>query len=244
MLFRSLADRLRPLLFGFFHHGADLQASLPSKGMPDNAQESLAKMRSHPSFLMVGTIEPRKGHRQALDAIELLWADGVEANLVIVGQKGWMVDDLVERIQQHPEHHNRLFWLQAISDEMLEEVYRSTHALLAASEGEGFGLPLIEAAKHGLPIIARDMPVFREVAGEHAYYFRGESPQALADALRAWLSLGDAIPASASMPWLTWKQSSRQLLDFVLGKRWCHAWPEAAASPRSEKIDRHSEPGP
>ena len=236
-------QRLRPLLFGFFHHGADLQASLPSKGMPDNAQESLAKMRSHPSFLMVGTIEPRKGHRQAFDAMEQLWADGVEANLVIVGQKGWMVDDLVERIEQHPEHHNRLFWLQAISDEMLEEVYRTTHALLAASEGEGFGLPLIEAAKHGLPIIARDIPVFREVAGEHAYYFRGESPQALADALRAWLSLGDAIPASASMPWLTWKQSSRQLLDFVLGKRRFYAWPEAAARPRPEKIDRHSEPG-
>ncbi|MBV8223909.1 MAG: glycosyltransferase family 4 protein [Verrucomicrobia bacterium] len=229
-------QRLRPLLLGFFHHGADLHASLPSKGMPDNAQEYLAKMRSHPCFLMVGTIEPRKGHRQALDAMEQLWADGVEANLVIVGQKGWMVDDLVQRIQQHPEHNNRLFWLEGISDEMLEEVYRSSDALLAASEGEGFGLPLIEAAKHGLPIIARDIPVFREVASEHAYYFRGESTQALASALRAWLSLGDAIPSSANMPWLTWKQSSRQLLDFVLGRRWYHAWPEAGTKGTSENF--------
>lgn len=90
---------------------------------------------------------------------------------------------------------NRLFWPQGVRDETLEQVYRSARALLAASEGEGFGLPLIEAAQHGLPIIARDIPVFREVAGEHAYYFGGEDAQTLADALRVWLSLGDATPA-------------------------------------------------
>jgi glycosyltransferase involved in cell wall biosynthesis len=228
-------QRLRPLLLGFFHHGADLHASLPSKGMPDNAEELLTKLRSRPSFLMVATIEPRKGHRQALDAMEQLWADGVDINLVIVGQQGWKMEDFAQRMQQHPERNNRLFWLQGISDEMLDEVYRSTQALLAASQGEGFGLPLIEAAQHGLPIIARDIPVFREVAGEHAFYFRGESAQALADALRNWLLLGDAIPPSTGMPWLTWKQSSRQLLDVVLGKRWYRSWPDGAASPQSEK---------
>ena len=47
---------------------------------------------------MVGTVEPRKGHRQALAAMELLWTDDVDANLVIIGKKGWMMDDLVERI--------------------------------------------------------------------------------------------------------------------------------------------------
>jgi glycosyltransferase involved in cell wall biosynthesis len=219
-------QRLRPLYLGFFHHGADLNASLPSKGIPEDGRQVLEKMRSRPSFLMVGTVEPRKGHRQVLDAMERLWADRVDVNLVIVGQKGWMMDDFVERIDQHAERDDRLFWLQGISDEMLEEVYRSTRALLAASEGEGFGLPLIEAAQHGLPIIARDIPVFREVAAEHAFYFHGEKAQALADALRSWLSLGDNIPASTGMPWLTWKQSSRQLLDVVLGRRWYRSWPD------------------
>ena len=73
---------------------------------------------------------------------------------------------------------------------MLEQVYDSADALLAASEGEGFGLPLIEAAQHGLPIIARDIPVFREVAGENAYYFSGKDPQTLTEALRNWLVAG------------------------------------------------------
>ena len=122
---------------------------------------------------------------------------------------------------------------------MLDHIYRSARALLAASEGEGFGLPLIEAAQYGLPIIARDIPIFREVAGEHAYYFRGKDPGDLADALRTWLSLGDAAPASQSLPRLTWHQSSRQLLDVVLRDRWYGSWPDRANCLRSAiAVDR------
>jgi glycosyltransferase involved in cell wall biosynthesis len=222
--------RLQPLSVGFFHLGGDLHASLPTTGQSEDGLEILTKLRARPSILMVGTMEPRKGHRQTLAAMERLWAEGVDVNLVIVGKQGWNTQDLAERVDQHPEHDTRLFWLQGISDEMLEHVYRSCRALLAASEAEGFGLPLIEAARYGLPIIARDIPVFREVAGEQAYYFAGEDPQALADALRAWLSFDDAAKASTRIPCLTWQQSSRQLLDVVLGGRWYCSWPD----PRSE----------
>jgi glycosyltransferase involved in cell wall biosynthesis len=165
--------RREPLSLGFFHLGADLNASLPTTGKGQDVSTVFAKLRVRPSFLMVGTVEPGKGHRQALAAMEGLWTEGVDAHLVIIGKQGRMIDDLAERIQRHPERDNRLFWVQEISEGMLEETYRSGSALLAASEGEGFGLTLIEAARHGLPIIARDIPVFREVAGEHAYYFRG-----------------------------------------------------------------------
>ena len=89
---------------------------------------------------------------------------------------------------------------------------------------------MIEAAQHGLPIIARDIPVFREVAGESAYYFSGEDPQVLANALQSWLSLGDAVPASTGITPLTWHQSSRQLLDVVLKERWYRFWPDADAN--------------
>jgi len=218
--------RLQPLSIGFFHLGADLQASLPTKGRSEDAASVLAKLGNRPSFLMVGTLEARKGHRQVLAAMEQLWAKKLDANLVIIGKQGWKTEDLAERIQGHPELNQRLFWLQGISDEVLEQVYRGSGALLAASRGEGFGLPLIEAAQYGRPIIARDIPVFREVAGEHAFYFRGEEPDDLADALRTWLSLGDAAPPSSGIHRLTWQQSSRQLLDVVLGQRWYLYWPQ------------------
>ena len=75
-----------------------------------------------------------------------------------------------------------------------------------------------------------NIPVFREVAGENAYYFSGKDPQALAEALRNWLSLGDAVPTSTGLRWLTWQQSCGQLLDAVLNHQWYRSWPNGATS--------------
>lgn len=200
-----------------FHLGADIGSSLPTTGLPDNAVEVLGILRASPSFLMVGTLEPRKGHAQSLAAFELLWRQGVAVNLVIVGKQGWMVDGLVEQLRRHPESGKRLFWLEGISDEYLESVYAACGCLLVASEGEGFGLPLIEAAQHKLPMLVRDIAVFREVAGEHAFYFRGLDSADLANSISEWLALNAAgrVPQSAAMPWLTWKESARQLIERI-----------------------------
>jgi glycosyltransferase involved in cell wall biosynthesis len=105
---------------------------------------------------------------------------------------------------------------------MLTRLYESSAALIAASVGEGFGLPLIEAAQHGLPIIARNLPVFREVSGEHAFYFDGSEPADLASALHEWLALHRAgtAPQSHAMPSLSWAQSSSQLVDVVVDGNW------------------------
>lgn len=210
--------RLRPLRLGWFHLGADLDGAASSQGMPADAAEVLATLKGRPSFLCVGTIEPRKGQSQALEAFELLWQEGEEVNLVLAGRAGWLVDDLMARLSSHRELGRRLFWLDGISDEYLAAVYASSACLLAPSEGEGFGLPLIEGAQHGLPILARDIPVFREVAGEHAAYFRGLEPGALAQAVRRWLALWHqgAAPESLGLPWLTWRQSAEALVQ-VLG---------------------------
>lgn len=85
--------------------------------------------------------------------------------------------------------------------------------MIAASEGEGFGLPLIEAAQYGLPMIVRDLPVFREIALDHAFYFSGMNDSDISAAITAWLDLhkDDKHPGSGDMPWLTWEQSAAQL---------------------------------
>ena len=217
---------LRPFKIGWFHNGADIENSIPTSGLPDEARQVLAHLASRPSFLMVGTIEPRKGYAQALAAFELLWAEGMDANLVIVGKQGWKVETLVETMRHHREKGKRLFWLEGISDEYLEKVYAASTCLLAVSEGEGFGLPLIEAAQYKLPIIARDIPVFHEVAGDHAFYFNGKEPDDLAKAVHEWLELYQSgrHPKSDDMPWLTWKQSTQQLLDVILQENWYTEW--------------------
>ena len=213
-------ERVTPLRIGYFHLGADLAASAPSAGLDPNAQHVFDRIARRPTLLMVGTVEPRKGHDQALAACELLWSRKVELNLVIVGKPGWLVEGLIRKIERHPQLDEQLFWFPGASDEMLTRLYESCSALLAASRGEGFGLPLIEAARHGLPIIARDLPVFREVGGEHAWYFDGADAGALADAIDTWLALLAAgqAPQSAAMPWLDWAGSARQLVASVLGE--------------------------
>lgn len=197
----------------YFHLGADVDNSLPSKGVPESAPMVLSSMQNRLSFLMVSTIEPRKGYAQTLAAFELLWSRGFDVNLVIVGKQGWLVDNLVKQLSRHSESKRRLFWLQGISDEYLEKIYQSANCLIAASEGEGFGLPLIEAAQHGVPLLVRDLPIFREVAGGYAHYFQGLAPSDLADSVQSWLALyaKNQHPKTSGMRWLTWQESSSDL---------------------------------
>ncbi|MYL25268.1 MULTISPECIES: glycosyltransferase [Halomonadaceae] len=220
----------RPFLIFSSHHGADVGSSAPSRGLARDAGEKLAKITARPSFLMVGTIEPRKGCLEVINAFSSLWEQGVEANLVIVGNEGWKelpeeerrdIPETIRCLRNHPETDRHLFWLEGISDEYLEEVYAASSCLIAASYGEGFGLPLIEAAQHGMPIIARNIRVFREVAGNHAFYFNNNGSEELADAIKEWLELYQegGHPRSDEMPWRTWKKSAQNLMEIALHKK-------------------------
>lgn len=196
------------------HLGADLHASAPSQGLPDGFDCWLSALRRRPSVLMVGTLEPRKAHAQVLSAFEHLWSRGEDVNLVIAGKPGWKVDGLLSRIRRHPELGRRLHWLEQVSDEALDLLYRHATGALMASQAEGFGLPLVEAARHGKPVLARDIPVFREVGTDAAHYFSGDDSSTLAVALSRWLSdITRPGPATfPSIPWQTWADSARQLL--------------------------------
>jgi len=212
-------ERHNPLKIDYFHLGADIRVT--AAAVQDEMHASLDAMAETPSILMVGTLEPRKGHAQALDAFEILWAQDTQVNLVIVGKQGWMMESLVERLRAHPESGKRLFWVEGASDALLLKIYSAAAGLLAASEGEGFGLPLIEAAQYGVPIIARDLPVFLEVAGKHAFYFNGGA-QELGARLNEWLALyaEQKHPSSAAMPWLTWRESAKQLINVFARNEW------------------------
>jgi glycosyltransferase involved in cell wall biosynthesis len=157
---------------------------------------------------------------------------GVEAELVIVGKQGWMVEKVADRMRGHAQANKRLHWLAHATDADLNALYDGCSALLGVSLDEGFGLPLIEAAKHALPILARDIPVFREIAGEHAVWFSGTGAEDLACAVEAWIdqwTLGN-VPTTANMPWPTWEQSAEQLLNAVLRNAWDAEWSPSHAA--------------
>jgi glycosyltransferase involved in cell wall biosynthesis len=231
-------SRRKPLRIGSFHLGADLGASAPTRGLPPEAGALLEAIRSRPSFLMVGTVEPRKGHTQVLAAVERLWQTGNDIGLVIVGKSGWLMDAFLEGVSNHSEFGKRLFWLERITDEFLDEVYPACVALIAASHGEGFGLPLIESAKHGLPIIARDLPVFREVAGEHAFYFEGVTAPDLADALSTWSQLHakGTAPTTDGITFYSWKESAEQVLALLEDDAKLLIWDTQTSIARGEQL--------
>jgi len=154
--------------------GHDFDAEILSRGLPGDAEKILAKFRAKRTFLMVGTLEPRRGYRQMLEAFEQLWSKGEDVQLVIVGRNGWLMEDFVARLERHAERDRKLFWLSEVSDEFLAKIYKSCGWLLAGSIDEGFGLPLVEAANRGKSILARDTEVFREVAGDAATFFKEE----------------------------------------------------------------------
>ncbi|MCC7279343.1 MAG: glycosyltransferase [Chromatiaceae bacterium] len=213
--------RQRPFKIHLLHLGADGDNLTPTRALPPDADIVFDCLRARPTFLMVGMLEPCKGHGQVLDAFEQLWRTSSDLNLVIIGKQGWMVEALLDRLRAHPELNQRLLWLEGISDEYLEKVYTASTCLIAGSYGEGFGLPLIVAAQHKLPIIARDIRAFREVAGEYAYYFDGPTPDVLVDAINAWLVLhrSGRHPMSDNIPWLTWKERPLRLAQVLQDDR-------------------------
>jgi len=218
--------RRQPLQIGYFHLGADIESSAPTRGIDAATQLEIDAIAGRPAFLMVGTVEPRKGHAQALDAFDRLWASGSDAALVIVGKRGWRIDVLANRLNEHPECGRRLYWFENVSDDALESIYSGSALLLAASMGEGFGLPLIEAARRHLPLLVRDIPVFREVAGSGAMYFRADSAEELAESIQ--IALDDwrkgELPDPGLVEALTWKESSSQLLSAFRGERDVSSW--------------------
>jgi glycosyltransferase involved in cell wall biosynthesis len=192
------------------HLGYDL-VTVPDGGIRHSKlRHALTRLPS--TCLCVGTLEPRKNLNVLIDAFELLWSEGEAVKLILIGRAGWLCEELLLRIRRHPERGNRLFWFDDVGDTDLALAYRQASTLIFPSIVEGFGLPLVEALSQGLPVIASDIPVFREIAGDHARFFPPHDAVALASTVRKQL----AAPSTDSPPsfrWLTWEESARQLLS-------------------------------
>lgn len=121
-----------------------------------------------PTFVTLGTIEARKNHMLLLNVWSELIAElGDETpRLLIIGQRGWEADQVFDRLDHDSSLKGRVVEFDRSSDEELAGHLSSARALLFPSFAEGYGLPLIEALAAGIPVIASDLPVFREIGGD------------------------------------------------------------------------------
>jgi glycosyltransferase involved in cell wall biosynthesis len=138
---------------------------------PNHADIKLPPELSKGQYLLaVGTIEPRKGYTQLLDAYDYLCESGDLLSLVIVGKPGWKTERLQQRLRKHDLLGKYLFWFDSADDSLLGALYRSCAGVVMPSYAEGLGLPLLEAKLMGKPVLVRDLPVYRELREAYGEY--------------------------------------------------------------------------
>lgn len=120
-------------------------------------------------FVVLGTIEGRKNHKLLLsvwrDLLLRVATGGAPQDLpqlVIVGRRGWQAADVFADLDQ-TDFCGSVREVGALEDVQLAELLADARALLFPSFAEGFGIPLVEALAAGVPVIASDLPVFREI---------------------------------------------------------------------------------
>ncbi len=133
-------------------------------------QQKVKLKVNHPFFLCVGTIEPRKNYLAVLKAFEQFHASLPSYSLVIIGRKGWKNGSIYRQWQQSPIRH-AIHIIENISDEELHGYYEAASAYISASHVEGFGLPILEAASYGLPLIVANNSSQREIVRDFGLSF-------------------------------------------------------------------------
>ena len=130
-------------------------------------------------FVMLGTIEPRKNHAIALDAIERTGI-GKQTPLVIIGRPGWGHESIMQRIADL-QQRGMVVHLDNVSDGDLPAIVASSQAMVYPSWTEGFGLPVAEAMATGVPVVTSMAPALKEVGGELAIYVDPTDAESLAE---------------------------------------------------------------
>ncbi|HEY8337196.1 MAG TPA: glycosyltransferase [Tardiphaga sp.] len=150
-----------------------------------SAQRSGRDAEPRPLRLVsLGTVEPRKNFVAAASIVTALRAQGFPgATLDIVGRQGWGDDWRILEASPGVTLHGYQ------TTDRVREIVDAADLFICTSHDEGLGLPLLEAQYGGLPVIAPDAPVFREVLGASGVFIAPSDPAAAAAQIAAAMSL-------------------------------------------------------
>ncbi|MGV0025163.1 glycosyltransferase family 4 protein [Phormidesmis priestleyi] len=158
-------------------------ASRYSSNTAIDSEESVQYDFSRPYILFVSTIEPRKNISNLIAAFdELKQKYRLDHQLVLIGQKGWLYEEIFERIARSP-HQKSIHHLSYLSDRAVALFYSRADVFVYPSYYEGFGLPVLEAMTLGAPVVAANTSSLPEVAGDAAILINPDDVAEMSDAI-------------------------------------------------------------
>ena len=158
-----------------------------AEGFSEAMEKPESRLTEPMHILHFGGSSPTKNTRNVFRAVALLNHQGLNVHLDLAAMSG--NHELTERWRRESElGTNALTVLPSLSDEELRSVYARAAAHCMPSSGEGFGIPVIEAASTGTPNVLSGIDVFRELIGEDAIFAASLEAQEIADALLRSLS--------------------------------------------------------
>jgi glycosyltransferase involved in cell wall biosynthesis len=168
-----------------------------------------------PYIFCIGTVQPRKNYSRVIQSLAQLRAEGIDAQLVIAGGKGWLEDEMYRTLQatQMQEHVHLIGFAR---DEDLPALYCGAALTAFPSLYEGFGLPILESMACGTPVVTANVSSLPEVAGEAALLIDPYDVPALTDAFRR-LMTDDAFCSDLiqrgyeQVKQFSWAKAARQL---------------------------------
>jgi glycosyltransferase involved in cell wall biosynthesis len=162
-------------------------------------------IQKYPYFVSCGTIEPRKNHLLLLNIWRRFSEQGNDAypSLVLIGKRGWE-NDQTTAILDRSVQLRRVLEVRCASDRIHHWLLSNAVGALYPSFAEGYGLPVVESLSLGLPTVASDIPVLREVTQNCAVFCDPSNAD-------AWRS---AVANALSRSTATWKPAMEQARAF------------------------------
>lgn len=207
--------REKPLQLYVIHLGFDVTKNfVPARRI---VREFIQK-KGKTTFLMVGTVEPRKNHCVVMKALKEVYKDYPNANiqLLVMGRNGWLSEEFQSMYFSDKFYWGKALWIQDAEDHELRWAYEHASALIQASKTEGFGLPIVEAAYHGLPILCSDIPIFRELAGNNVDYFKVNDVESVKNAMLNWCDSSNH-PDVKKIKLNSWKDCAKEVVNILDG---------------------------
>jgi len=207
---------------GGSHEGKyNKKSSSRPKSRAERSQSCIKEKVSY--FLVLGRLETRKNIIRTIEAFEI-FKDIYHTNhrLILAGKPGYGYRKIQRKIQ-NSKYKKNIIERGYISETEKGKLLEHTETLLFLSRAEGFGLPLLEAQVARVPVIASDIPIMHEIAGEGAYFVKKDDMYEIARNMHE-ISKNDEKKRGIlekgrkNVVRFSWEQCAREIAEVLLKK--------------------------